>query len=121
MRNIFSASIGRSLLVVHGFGTIIGPRVTVRNNLTIYHGCIIGTRYDTSSIANATIGNDVIIYAGAKIIGNIDIGGNVVIGANAVVTKDIPAQSIVAGVPGKVIGYRVDSISDKYKLSPDVA
>ncbi len=117
----FSANIGSSLLVVHGFGTVIGPRVTVGNNLTIYHGCTIGTRYDTSSIANAVIGNDVIIYAGAKILGNIHIGDGVVIGANTVVTKDIPAQSIVAGVPGKIIGCRVGTIADKYKLPPSVA
>ena len=61
------------------------------------------------------IGDNVVAYAGAKIIGNVHVGNNVVIGANAVVTKDVPDNAVVVGVPAKVINYNGASISEQYK------
>ncbi|WP_051488696.1 serine O-acetyltransferase [Aliarcobacter lanthieri] len=108
----YSSEIGENFLLVHGIGTVIGSNVIIGKNCTIYHNVTIGTKYDTDK-NKPTIGNDTIIYAGAKILGNINIGSNVVIGANSVETKDIPANEVWAGVPAKKIK---DNNSNKYKL-----
>ena len=85
----------------HGFSTIINCK-SIGNNVHIYQQVTIAM----TESGRATIGDDVIIYPGAKIIGNVNIGNDVIIGANAVVVKDIPDHSIVAGVPAKIIKTR---------------
>ena len=108
----YSSEIGNNFLLVHGLGTVIGSNVKIGDNCTIYHNVTIGTRYDTDKY-KPQIGNNVIIYSGAKIIGNIKIGNNVVIGTNAVVTKDIPCNEVWVGIPAKRINI---NNSNKYKL-----
>lgn len=93
-------------------GTVIGSGVIIGNNVTIYHNVTLGTKYDTVK-KKCQIGNNVIIYAGAKVLGDIKIKDNAVIGANAVVISDIDEFEIFAGVPAKLIG-KVNS--NKYKL-----
>ncbi len=108
----YSSQIGNNFLLVHGLGVVIGSGVRIGNNVTVYQNVTLGTKYDTSK-EKCTIGNDVIIYAGAKILGNVKISNNSVIGANSVILKDVGEGEIFAGVPGEKIGY---SDSDKYKL-----
>lgn len=115
----FSADIADGLLVVHGLGTVIGPRVRCGRNLTIYQNCTVGAQYDTSR-SNPTLGDNVVIYAGAKVIGDINVGNDAVIGANSVVAKNVPSGAIVVGAPARVIGYREVLNDDKYKLPPGV-
>jgi serine O-acetyltransferase len=110
----YSAEIGENLLIVHGLGTVIGPGVLIGNNCTVYQNVTLGTKYDTSK-KKCRIGNDVIVYAGAKILGDISVGNNAVIGANSVVLTDVGDYEVFAGVPAKRVGV-VDS--DKYKLPP---
>lgn len=74
------------------------------NNCTVFHNVTLGQNKDKYPI----IGNNVIIYSGAKIIGNVRVGDNAIIGANAVVTKNVPKNAIVGGVPAKIIKYRGD-------------
>lgn len=91
------------LLIVHGFSIIINCK-RIGRNCTIFQQVTIGAT-DTGV---PTIGNDVTIYCGAKVLGGITIGDDVKIGANAVVVSDIPAHSIAVGIPAKVIKKRDD-------------
>ena len=94
-----NADLGENLILPHPLGIVIGSGVKLGKNVTIYQNVTIGQK----NWLYPKIGNNVTIYAGAVIIGDINIGNNVIIGANAVVTKDIPDNSICAGVPAKII------------------
>lgn len=96
------AKIGTDINLPHLQNIVIGELVTIGNNCTIYHDVTLGQNNGNYPI----IGNNVIIYAGAKVIGNVHIGNNVIIGANSVVTKDVPDNAIVAGVPARIIKIR---------------
>lgn len=95
------AEIGRGLRIHHFGGIILHPSVKIGENCTLYHGVTIGDKGDGGLAAN--IGNNVLIGAGAKIIGEITIGDNCKIGANSVVIESIPENSVVVGVPGKIV------------------
>lgn len=93
------ATIGKNLNLPHCIGIVIGQDVIIGDRCTIYQNVTLGQKNNGYPI----IGNNVIIYAGAVVIGKIKIGNNCVIGANAVVIHDIPDNCIVAGVPAKII------------------
>ena len=96
------AKIGNRLFIDHGMGIVIGETTTIGNNCTIYHGVTLGGTGKNEKKRHPDIGNNVIIGCGAKILGPIKIGDNVKIGANAVVLKDVPNNSTVVGIPGKI-------------------
>lgn len=87
---------------VIGFGTVIGKNVILRQNVTLGRK---GNEKPDQHKFHPTIGDDVMIGAGAVIMGDITIGHNAIIGANAVITKDVPPYAVVAGVPGVIIKY----------------
>lgn len=98
------AKLGKKLFIDHGMGVVIGETAEVGDNVTMYHGVTlggIGGQPDTKR--HPTIEDDVIIGAGAKILGPITIGRGAKIGANAVVLKDVPPYTTVVGIPGKVV------------------
>ena len=97
---IYSPSIGGGFTIQHGFSTIINAN-KIGCNFKVFQQVTIG--YNGSE--NPSIGDNVTVCCGAKVIGGVHIGNNVTIGANAVVVKDIPDNVIVAGVPAKVIKY----------------
>lgn len=98
------ARIGSGLVIKHPCGIVIGDGVTIGTNCTLLQNVTIGERIDgTSDHSYPTIGNNVLICAGAVLVGGITIGSDVVIGANAVVLTDIPSGTTAVGVPAKVI------------------
>lgn len=97
------ATIGKGLFIDHGIGVIIGETAVIGDNVTMFHGVTLGGTGKEKGKRHPTIGNNVFIGCGAKILGNIKIEDNVKIGANAVVLKNIKANTTVVGVPGKIV------------------
>lgn len=98
------ASIGKNLFIDHGTGVVIGETAIIGDNVTMFHGVTLGgTGNEKDKKRHPTIGNNVFIGSGAKILGNIKIGNNVKIGANAVVLKDVEDDRTVVGIPGYVV------------------
>ena len=93
------AVIGKRILMDHGMGIVIGQTAIVGDNCTIYHGVTLGGTGKVAKKRHPTVGNNVFIGAGAKILGNITIHDNVKIGANSVILKDIEQDSTVVGIP----------------------
>ena len=96
------AQIGRGLFIDHGTGVVIGETSIIGENVTIYQGVTLGGTGKERGKRHPTVGNNVVIGTGAKILGNINVGDNSYIGANAVVIKDVPPNSTVVGVPGRI-------------------
>ncbi|KJJ84143.1 serine O-acetyltransferase [Candidatus Omnitrophus magneticus] len=96
------ASIGKGFFVDHGMGVVIGETSIIGENVTLFQGVTLGGTGKEKGKRHPTIGNNVVIGAGAKVLGNITIGNNVNIGANAVVLKDVPDNCTVVGVPGRI-------------------
>lgn len=96
--------LGPGFVLGHGFSTIVDAE-RIGANVKIMQQVTIGRSVGGSRAGVPTIGNNVFVAAGAKIIGRVRIGNNVVIGANAVVTKDVPDGAIVGGVPAKILSY----------------
>jgi len=97
------AQIGEGFFIDHGMGVVIGETAEVGNNVTLYHGVTLGGVSIEKGKRHPTIGDNVVIGAGAKVLGAIEVGKGSRIGANAVVVKPVPPHSIVVGVPGHVI------------------
>ena len=97
------ATIGRRFFIDHGMGVVIGETTEIGDDCTLYHGVTLGgTSWDKGK-RHPTLGNDVVIGAGAKVLGPIYIGTGVRIGSNAVVIKDVPEGMTVVGVPGRLV------------------
>lgn len=97
------ATIGRRLVIDHGSGVVIGETAEIGDDVLIYHGVTLGGKTLDPIKRHPTVGNRVIIGAGAKLIGNIIIGDDCRVGANAVVTKSMPAGSTAVGVHAKLV------------------
>ena len=116
------AQIGSNLFIDHGMGVVIGETSIIGDNVTIYQGVTLGGTGKEKGKRHPTIGNNVVIGTGAKILGDITIGDNSYIGANAVVVKDVPPNSTVVGVPGRITkqdGKKIDiSLDHVHILDP---
>ncbi len=97
------ATIGHHLFIDHGMGVVIGETAEVGDRVTLYHGVTLGGTSLHKTKRHPTIEDDVVIGAGAKVLGAIIIGANSRIGANAVVVKSAPPDSVIVGVPGQVV------------------
>jgi len=101
------AIIGGGFNIMHGHDIVIGSGVVIGKNCKIFNGVTLGNKNTESyQVRHPHLGNGVVIGTGAKILGNISIGDNAKVGANSVVTKNIPPNSIWAGVPAKEITRR---------------
>lgn len=97
------AKIGRDFFIDHGSGTVIGETAEIGDNVTLYQNVTLGGTSLKREKRHPTLGNNIVVGAGAKILGPVRIGDNVKVGANSVVTKDVPSDSVVVGVPGRVV------------------
>ncbi len=119
------AQIGEGFFIDHGAGVVIGETTIIGNNVTLYQGVTLGGTGKEKGKRHPTIGNNVVISTGAKVLGSITIGDNVRIGAGSVVLKDVPPNCTVVGVPGRVVvrnGARVKPIEEidlNHHLLPD--
>ncbi len=116
------AEIGKSFFIDHGMGVVIGETSIIGDNVTIFQGVTLGGTGKEKGKRHPTIGNNVVIGTGAKVLGNITVGDNSYIGANAVVIKDVPVNSTVVGVPGRITkqdGKKIDiSLDHIHVLDP---
>jgi len=97
------ARIGRRFFIDHGMGVVIGETAEIGDDCTLYHGVTLGGTSLHEGKRHPTLGNNVIVGAGAKVLGPIDIGSGSRIGSNAVVVKAVPENATVVGVPGRII------------------
>ncbi len=97
------AQIGRRFFIDHGMGVVIGETAIIGDDCTLYHGVTLGGTSWEKGKRHPTLANDVVVGAGAKVLGPIQIGEGARIGSNAVVVKDVPAGATVVGVPGRLI------------------
>ena len=117
------AKIGRGFFIDHGMGVVIGETAEIGDNCTIYQGVTLGGLSLRKEKRHPTLDHTVVVGAGAKVLGPVSIGANCKIGAGSVVLEDVPKNSTVIGVPGRVV-YRGDSdplknMDDYMKRSPD--
>ena len=116
------AKIGRGFFIDHGMGVVIGETTVIADNVTLYQGVTLGGTGKQSTKRHPTLGNNVVVGTGAKILGDIVVGDNSYIGANAVVIKDVPPNSTVVGVPGRITkqdGKKIDtSLDHRHILDP---
>lgn len=97
------ATIGKGLFIDHGSGVIIGETAVIGNNVTLYQGVTLGGTGKEKGKRHPTLEDNVMVSAGAKILGSFTIGANSKIGAGAVVLKEVPPNCTVVGVPGKIV------------------
>lgn len=97
------ATIGRRFFIDHGMGVVIGETAEIGDDVTLYHGVTLGGTSWKEGKRHPTLGNGVVVGAGAKILGPIHIGSGAKIGSNAVVVKDVPDGATAAGIPARIL------------------
>ncbi|MFC1914793.1 serine O-acetyltransferase [Chloroflexota bacterium] len=112
------AEIGERFFIDHGMGVVIGETSEIGDNVTLYQGVTLGGTSHQRKKRHPTLGDNVVVGVGAKIIGNITIGDNTKVGAGSVVVDSVPADATVVGVPGRVVAIRNPDTDTVEKL-PD--
>jgi len=97
------AKIGQGFFIDHGMGVVIGETAEIGENCTLYHGVTLGGTSWAKEKRHPTLGNNVVVGSGAKILGPFTVGDNSKIGSNSVVVKEVPPNSTVVGVPGRIV------------------
>lgn len=107
------ATIGKGFFIDHGMGVVIGETAEIGDDVLLYHGVTLGGVSLEKKKRHPTLENNVVVAAGAKVLGAITIGENAKIGANAVVLKDVPANSTVVGIPGRVVSLNGKKVEEQ--------
>lgn len=105
------AQIGQRFFIDHGMGVVIGETAVIGDDCTLYHGVTLGGTSWNKGKRHPTLHNSVVIGAGAKILGPIEIGSNARIGSNSVVLKSVPENATVVGIPGRIVNAKSDKTS----------
>lgn len=115
------AEIGRGFFIDHGMGVVIGETAQIGDGVTLYQGATLGGTGKERGKRHPTIGNNVLVSVGAKVLGAIEIGDNVKIGAGSVVLRPVPPNSTVVGVPGRVVATHPPDtdIHERVEVLPD--
>lgn len=113
------ATIGRRLFIDHALGVVIGETAEIGNDVTLYHGVTLGGTTWNKEKRHPTLGNNVMVGSGAKILGPITLGNNVRVGANSVVVKDVPHCCTVVGIPGRIVQSKGAKIQNKHGIDLD--
>ncbi|HST80110.1 MAG TPA: serine O-acetyltransferase [Kineosporiaceae bacterium] len=114
------ATIGRRFFIDHGTGVVIGETAEIGDDVMLYHDVTLGGRSLQRVKRHPTIGNGVVIGAGARILGPVKVGDKAQIGANAVVVRDVPDGAVVVGIPGEVLRPRVDPAHSLEAVDPAI-
>ncbi len=115
------AQIGKGLFIDHGMGVVIGETTIIGDNCLLYQGVTLGGTGKDKGKRHPTLGNNVMVGAGAKVLGPIEIGDNVKIAANAVVLKPVPSNCTAVGVPARVAvrdGVKIDQLDHVHYPDP---
>lgn len=116
------AVIGRGFFIDHGMGVVIGETTVIGDRVTLYQGVTLGGVGQTEGKRHPTLGNHVVVGAGAKVLGAITIGDHVRIGANSVVLQSVPDHATVVGIPGKIVrGLKEEAVLDHTHLPDPVS
>jgi len=107
------AKLGRKLFIDHGMGVVIGETCEIGEEVVIYQGVTLGGTGKEKGKRHPTIGNRVVIASGAKVLGSFTVGDNTNIGANSVVLREVPPNSTVVGIPGRVVKRNGKKIGDR--------
>ena len=107
------ATLGRRFFIDHGMGIVIGETAEIGDDCTIYHSVTLGGTSWSAGKRHPTLGNNVVIGAGAKVLGPLMIGDNSRIGSNAVVVKDVPDGATVIGIPGRIVKTKNDKTDEE--------
>jgi len=113
------ARIGRRFFIDHGAGVVIGETAVVGDDVTLYHGVTLGGTSWNKGRRHPSLGNGVLVGAGAKVLGPITLGEGVRVGANSVVVNDVPAERTVVGIPGRVVRTRKRRPDNLYGIDLD--
>jgi serine O-acetyltransferase len=108
------ASIGRRVFIDHGMGVVIGETAVIGDDCTLYHGVTLGGTSWNKGKRHPTLEDGVVIGAGAKLLGPIQIGKGAKIGSNAVVVKDVPAEATAVGIPARIIDPHIENKRSKF-------
>ncbi len=110
------AKIGKNFFIDHGTGVVIGETAEIGDGVTLYQGVTLGGTGKERGKRHPTVGNNVLIGVGAKVLGAITIGDNARIGGGAVVLKDVPPNTTAVGVPAKIVAFRPDSGANNQRI-----
>ncbi len=110
------ATIGRRFFIDHGMGVVIGETTHIGDDCTLYHGVTLGGTSWNKGKRHPTLGNDVVVGAGAKVLGPITLSDGARVGSNAVVVKDVPSGCTVVGIPGRLISSSTEKDPSKEEL-----
>jgi len=110
-----AAEIGERFFIDHGMGVVIGETAVIGNDCTLYHGVTLGGTSWKKGKRHPTLGDNVVVGAGAKVLGPIELGDGVRVGSNAVVVKDVAKNLTVVGIPGRVVAQAAEPTEDNSK------